>query len=44
LFLAFNPILSAIGTYYGFIERLIIAASDNPPTGTADTTAIAIMV
>jgi hypothetical protein len=44
LFLAFNPILSAIGTYYGTIERLIIAASDNPPTRTADTTTIVIMV
>jgi hypothetical protein len=33
-----------MGTYYDVIERLIVAASDNPPTGMADTTAIVTMV
>jgi hypothetical protein len=33
-----------MGTCYDVIERLIVAAGDNPPTGTADTTAIVIVV
>jgi hypothetical protein len=33
-----------MSTYDDIIERLIVATSDNPPTGTADTTAIVNVV
>jgi hypothetical protein len=33
-----------MGICYDVIEWLIVAASDNPPKGTADTTAIVIVV
>jgi hypothetical protein len=33
-----------MGTYDGIIERLIVATSDNPPTGTTNTTTNIILV
>jgi hypothetical protein len=33
-----------MGAYYDVIEWLIVAASDNPPTGMANTTAIVTVV
>jgi phage terminase large subunit-like protein len=43
VFLLFNPITSSMGSYNNTIERLIVAANNNPPVGTTGMTAIVVV-
>jgi phage terminase large subunit-like protein len=43
VFFSFNPITSSMGSYNNTIERLIVAANNNPPVGTTSMTAIVVV-
>jgi hypothetical protein len=43
-FFPIDPIILSMVSYYNIIERLIVAADDNPPIGTTGTTAIVVMM